>query len=231
MYLYVLNEISIACLDNVGELLSSLGGQEGGQKAMQALITSFSGQTAVCGLLGLWLSDLKKSSTADKDKEAKREAFTMAAHSVRETAQDVVNRIAKERFTKAGGDNIFNLRKSEAVFLEEMMDSERWRKLLIDLSAANRDSTLLSYCLSSISKRGHHREIAKRINQSDHFAVYSAMLASELAVVGNIATGAKIDLNSLMGLQELVEDLRRTCTSTSYTYLYAIEVSSRCCGQ
>jgi hypothetical protein len=193
-------------LDNVAVLIDCLGGSEGGQKAMQSLVGSFHGQTAICGLTGLWLAELKSS---DEDR-AKSE------NSVRETVEDVVSRIAKERFTKAGGDNIFQLQKSEAGFLEDMIDSGLWRKLLIDLSATHRDSTLLSYCLSSISKRGHHREIAKRINQSDHFPVYSAMLASELSIVGS-GSEAK-------GMRDLLEDLRRTCTSTSYTYLYALEV-------
>ena len=196
------------CLDNVRELISG-GGNEGGSKAMQSLLSSFHGETAICGVLGLWLADLK-SAEEEPTKAAK------AADHVRDTAQEVITKIAKDRFTKAGGDNIFQLKKSEAVFLEDMMDSSLWRKLLIDLSATHRDSTLLSYCLSSISKRGHHREIAKRINQSDHFQVYSAMLASEFTIVGN---GGEA-----MGMHDLLEDLRRTCTSTSYTYLYAIEL-------
>lgn len=196
---------------------------------MQSLIKGFHGQTAICGLLAVWLTSLKSASSGERDTVGgggtNADTALRSASDVRETAQEVVNKIAKERFTKQGGDNIFQLKKSEVVFLEEMMDSERWRKLLIDLSAANRDSTLLNYCLSAISKRGHHREIARRINQSDHFAVYTAMLASEFAVVGNIASSEEADAESSMGLLELVADLRRTCTSTSYTYLYAIEVS------
>ena len=86
------------------------------------------------------------------------------------------------------------------------------------------------YCLQSISKKGHHREIANRINQSDYFGVFNSMLASELAIAGKIAVdgfseevSASIDKNKgQMG--SLVKDLRRTCTSTSYTYLYAMEV-------
>jgi hypothetical protein len=142
----------------------------GGQKAMQALITSFHGQTAICSLLGRWLADLKASSfssgTVKQD-----ESFNTAADEVRGIVQDMVNRIATERFSKTGGDSILNLSKAEAAFLEDMIDSPRWRKLLIDLSATNKDSALLMYCLQSISKRGHHREIAKRVNQSDQFAV------------------------------------------------------------
>ena len=80
------------------------------------------------------------------------------------------------------------------------------------------------YCLQAISKRGHHREIARRINQSDHFAVFNAMLTSELAVFGDIAVSDCRDNVLSISVPELVGDLRRTCTSTAYTYLHATEV-------
>lgn len=194
---------------------------------MQALIASFHGQTAICGLLGRWLADLKASSSSS-DATKQEETFDTAADEVRGIIQDMVNRIAMERFSKIGGDNILNLSKAEAAFLEDMIDSVRWRKLLIDLSATNKDSALLMYCLQSISKRGHHREIAKRVNQSDHFAVYNAMLGSEFAAVSNLSASASIDMEASIDMSQIVEDLRRACTSTSYTYLYAVEVSNSC---
>jgi hypothetical protein len=206
-------------MTHVTEVVASQNGNP--QKAIQALSESNYGQTAVCGLLARWLADLK-AHTSDAAEQPKQ--FEQAANGIRQMTQDVVNRISKERFTKTGGDGILNLSRSEAAFLEDMMDSNRWRKLLIDLSASNKDSALLMFCLQSISKRGHHREIARRINQSDHFAVFNAMLTSELAVVGKIAVSACHDSDTSITLPELVGDLRRTCTSTAYTYLYAIEV-------
>jgi hypothetical protein len=206
---------------HVTELVRSEGGNP--QKAIQALSESYYGQTAVCGLLSSWLAGLK-SQAATSDVVEQSKLFTKSADDIRQMAQDVVNRIAKERFTKTGGDSILHLSRLPA-FLEDMIDSNRWRKLLIDLSASNKDSALLNYCLQKISKRGHHREIARRINQSDHFAVFNAMLASELTVVGKIAVSTCRDSDTSIGLDELVSDLRRTCTSTAYTYIYAIEVS------
>jgi hypothetical protein len=191
-------------------------------KAIQALSESAHGQTAVCGLLARWLADLSSqteaSSTADEAELSKY--FLNSADDIRERTQEVVNHIAKERFTKASGDNILNLSRSEATFLEDMMASDRWRKLLIDLSASNKDSALLMYCLQAISKRGHHREIARRIDQSDLFVVFNAMLASELAVIGKISVSACHDHDTSISLNELVRDLRRTCTSTAYTCKY-----------
>ena len=80
------------------------------------------------------------------------------------------------------------------------------------------------YCLRTISKKGHHREIARRINQSDHFAVFRQMLQSELSVIGKLAVSAGSDVITSIGVDDLVNDLRRACTSTSYTYLYSLEV-------
>lgn len=215
-------------MSHVTEVVSSDGGNP--ERAIRALSKSYFGTTAVCGLLGRWLADLKShSSAADEIDPAKRrdnqeKVFQATSNDMRKMAQDVVNRISKERFTNQGGDDILNLSKTEVAFLEEMMDSPRWRALLIDLSATNKDSAMLRYCLKSISKRGHHREIARRIDQSDHFAVFDAMLAAELGVVGKIAVSACHDQDTAISLDELVNDLRRTCTSTAYTYIYAFEV-------
>lgn len=212
---------TIGVMSHVTEVVTSEEGNP--QKAISSLIESYYGQTAICGLLGRWLADLR-SQSASTDEAEQGKLFNIAADDIRQMAQEVVNKVANEKFTKTGGDSILNLSRSEAAFLEDMMDSSRWRKLLIDLSASNKDSALLMYCLQAISKRGHHREIARRINQSDHFAVFNAMLASELTVVGKIAVSSCRDADTYIGLEELVGDLRRTCTSTAYTYIYAIEV-------
>lgn len=201
-------------LANVAVVVNSEGGN--GQKAIEALSESYFGGTAFCGLLGRWLADLKSQSAASDGAEQIK-AFSSTSEDIREMVQDVVNRITKERFTPAGGDSLLKLSKKEAAFLTEMMVSSRWRKLLIDLSASNKDSALLMYCLEQISKRGHHREIARRINQSDHFTVFNEMLASELSVIGKIAVSSCRGHDTAISLAELVGDLQRTCTSTAYT--------------
>lgn len=204
------------------EVVTSEGGNP--QNAIQALTESTHGQTAVCGLLSRWLADLKSEAEASfvtaasaANPEEQKKRFLKASDTIREMTQEEINTITRERFTTDRGRRILDLSKSEAAFLDDMMDSNRWRKLLIDLSASNKNSALLMYCLKEISKRGHHREIARRINQSDHFAVFSAMLASELAVIGKISISACQDHDTSISLNELVKDLKRTCTSTAYT--------------
>lgn len=52
------------------------------------------------------------------------------------------------------------------------------------------------------------------------------MLGSEFVVIGNLSTSASSVTETSVDLSQIVEDLRRACTSTSYTYLYAVEVST-----
>ena len=169
---------------------------------------------------------------------------------VRSTATDVITKLAKEHFTKEYGDTIISLNKKDVSFIDTMIHSSRWRQLLIDLSATNMDSKLFMFCLQSISNLGYHRDIANRINPSEFFGVFDSMLQSELIIAGTMAvdgyycttaTGVKDGVNGgidtipttvatttttsqIMTMGTFINDLRRNCTSTSYTYLYAMEV-------
>ena len=116
------------------------------------LIDNYHGQTAVCGLLGKWILDLKQ--------QQQQQQQCNNADEIRTTCSSVIDKVIKERFAKDVADRIVDLSKSEAAFLEDMMDSPNWRKLLIDLNYSHKDSALLHHCLGEISKRGHHREIA-----------------------------------------------------------------------
>jgi TH1 protein/WW domain len=233
-----------SCLANVRTVIPAHGGNAA--VAIQSLIDAYHGQTAICGLLTRWFIDFKRttaksksSATTETDNNSSKKISSPTkvvnmqqqnqdteadANYLRGIAQDVIIRMAKEKFTREAGDGILDLGRTEAAFLQEMMDSKKWRELLIDLTAAHKDSAVLLYCLRAISKRGHHREIAKRINQSDHFAVFNAMLLSELAVVGCAAVSAGSDVSSSSGFDDLLNDLQRACTSTSYTYLYSVEM-------
>ena len=234
------------CLTNVSELVSYLGGKEGGPKAMQALTDGYHGQTAICGILSVWLKELH-GMTSSSSAAAKSSSNTTSSSSssllssnngaiekakddkdaeyVRNLAEGVVMQIVNEKFTKQRGDDILNLSKAKAKFLQDMMNSSRWRRLLIDLSAAHKDSALLMYCLQTISKKGYHREISARINQSDIFGVFNAMLASELTIIGKMSAGVSVETSDENEtIQKLMGDLRRMCTSDSHTYLYATEL-------
>ena len=133
-------------LDHISTLVSEIGPQEAGRKAMQSLITGYQGDTAICGLMALWLAELKASNERnDNDKsntppstlgggESMRDKrFHQGANAARDVVEEVVNRLAKERFTKDGGDAIMKLSKKQVAFVDKMIESERWRNLLVSV--------------------------------------------------------------------------------------------------
>jgi hypothetical protein len=67
-----------------------------------------------------------------------------------------------------------------------------------------------------MSRRGHHREIARH-NQSDYFGVFDSMLNYEVSIIGK---PWEDDLTATIG-----KNILDTCTSTEYTYLHSTEVS------
>ena len=157
-----------------------------------------------------------------------------AVQSVRNFMEQVIAKLAKDRYNVEGGDYILtNLSKQEAAFLQTMMKDTSWRRLLIDLSAQHQHSALLMYCLNRISEMGHHREIVSRINQSDYFTVFHNMLTSELSTMIQNTNNTKNNNNNNHNnnnndndytMDRIIQDLQRTCTSTSYTYIYAMTV-------
>lgn len=210
-----------SCVTSIAAVANSQGGNP--DNALAMLVDKYQGQPAVCGLLGRWIARLRTSNSKPSSGWVESpETLATAADEIRASIEEVINRIATENFSKDVGDNILNLSPEDVSFLQDMIDSSRWRKLLIDLLAAHKESAVLKLCLRLISKRGHHREIARRINQSEHFTVFHQMLQSELTAVGRMAVSAGSD--SSVGFPELVHDLVRACTSTSYTYVYSLEV-------
>jgi len=195
-------------------------------------------------LLTKWLVDISINSISDNNTIDTKQR-NQVAEPIRALIESIITKTAKEHYTDGAQQNILNLNASQRVFLQSMMDHTPWRKLLIDLSASFPNSPLLTYCLKEISKRGHHREIAKRIqNQSDYFDVFHGMLVSELCRIGNTAVNGST-FNSEKGIVKqikhdddddehewdidmeiMVEDLKRACSSSSYTYVYTVEVGT-----
>ncbi len=226
-------------------LISLVQNQFSIDEAIKITSTGYVGQTAICGVLSRWLVNLKTANEKEANKSSKVgktttamtiESFDMDklhlanSETVRQLIEQVIAKTAKTHFTDDAEKGIFKLSKNERQFLEEMKEHERWRRLLIDLSAEHKDSALLTLMLEQISRRGHHREIANRMDQSDFFEVFHGMLCSELEVLGKLSmNGGRADteeLNQIDDSEAIVSDLKRQCTSTEYTYVYIIEVSS-----
>jgi negative elongation factor C/D len=203
------------------------------QNAVSQLVQSTHGQTAICGLMSRWLADLKShtagggggggsfsaaGSVSGLDPKAEQtKRFESAADDIREVTQDVLSKLAKESYSTRLGDEILMKDQAQVRYINDLIDSDRWRRLLIELSASNKEDALMMFALKRISEKGHHREIARRINQSEHFSVFHAMFESELGVLGKIAVSACVDKDTSISLNELVGNLRRSSTGTAYT--------------
>lgn len=206
--------------------------QSNGPEAATKLVASFTNQPAICGILSKWLIDMKQANESSVnslvDKFDIQKLHTAHTHEVKNLMENIIAKTAKQNFTDEAQQTIFNLSKRERMFFEEMMEHERWRRLLIDLSAEHPDSALLTLLLQNISKRGYHREIAKRINQSDYFEVFHGMLSSELTLLAKLAINGGKDTTAELELVDcadtIVNDLKRQSTTTAYTYIYAIEL-------
>lgn len=275
------------CTKHLGNLVK-VKGQDEIPKAMNEIVESYKGQTAICGVLSLWITDLaaasssaslnnsKISSSSKKSKEnimdkkimskvssvstknttsktttttaraackALQDPRVTAAETIREISGEVIFKFAKDNFTKTGADSILKLvtkRSSKSSFVQKMMDSDQWRKLLIELFASNKDNPLLMGCLQTISQRGHIREISKQINPVDIFDVFNEMMVSELTIIGKIAMGGVSFLGKNNGnnneghnnastsvsssnqvMEDSISNLKEKCCSTAFTYFYA----------
>jgi hypothetical protein len=223
--------------------------QKDPNEIMKSLVTSYQGTTAMCGVLSRWLlqlknandvsssssvssgSGIKSSTTASINRVGATDIQKANADVIRNIITQEMERLAKINFTDAAQQQILNLTRKERMFFEEMMEHAQWRKLLIDLSSDHKDSALLTYCLQTISKKGYHREIAKRINQSDYFNVFHGMLISELSLIGKISVnqgkmsdntdGADMEDDNV---ETIVHSLKKQSTSTGYTFIYVMEM-------
>lgn len=104
------------CLAHRGTLVTSLGGNVGGPKAIKTLVSGYQGQAAICVLMGAWLTDLladgggagagkttKSSLVAAKDLiPGTKDPKALAADAMRSIAESVVRGVATDKFTKAG---------------------------------------------------------------------------------------------------------------------------------
>lgn len=117
----------------------------------------------------------------------------------------------KQRFDKTLADQLLFL-AVRPQWLKGLMQDPVYRRTLIELYDQHNDSTLLGFCLREISKMGHHREIAAVIRESEYFAVFNDLLVDMVA---------RVSRSNASEVVALTEDLKRSCCSSEYMFLYA----------
>ena len=129
------------------------------------------------------------------------------------------------RFDRDRADQLLT-RAEKPQWLASMLDNARYRKMLIDLYNSHSDSTLLGLCLRDISARGHHAEISQIIRESDYYEVFNDILSEIICkvVLGTDAeTGGRCESDEEL-IMHLRGELKRSCCSAEYSYLYAISL-------
>ena len=98
--------------------------------------------------------------------------------------------IVKEQFNKLVFDELITKFSDIPVWLIGLIEDPIFRKMLIELYDANRNSTLLGLCLREISTRGYCREISKIISEVEYFEVFNHMIVDILMAVSNQFCGS-----------------------------------------
>jgi TH1 protein len=163
-----------------------------GQAGLQLLINNYKGYAQYAVLAGQWLQATNSGSDAPAaaTSAATSSATTVsaAAAAAAASAEDVdpeelmLAQLEKALFAAFNSGRADTL-KDIPRWLGELQESPRWRKVLVRLFDAHRDSALLRYVLKQLSDRGHHAEIAVTVSVADIFHVFNGVLQDCLGQV------------------------------------------------
>ena len=99
-----------------------------------------------------------------------------------------------------------------------MLQDPQWRLLLIELAEKHKSCSLLHYAVQSISRAGHHKEIASVTSASTYFSVFHGVFLDTLS---------RLHLSSNEELDRDMKNLKNICRQSAYTYLYISELCRR----
>ena len=104
---------------------------------------------------------------------------------------------------------ILNMDKSELAWIDGMLKEEAWMKMLVRLRASHKDSALLTYFLTQMSKAGHHSLLH---GQTDNFGVFHGLLGHMLEELAIASQGREEEARRAKA--------RKACLSAPRTFCY-----------
>ncbi|GMI01017.1 hypothetical protein TrVE_jg6234 [Triparma verrucosa] len=167
------------------------------EELLKALVKGYVNVPGEIGIMASWLREL------EGDTEAHRKT-------VKDSVTGSIEACLKENFTEEVAQQILDMEGSELGWVGEMLKNEDWMRMLIRLQKNNKDSALLTYFLTQISKLGHHHLL---LNQTDNFLVFNNMLENMLLKLANATTVAEGD--------ETLGTLRKICLSMPHVFWYS----------
>ena len=197
----------------VGEWLAlakslSGGAADGGDKPLAAGAATFSSSSSFSSFSSFF------SSSAAGQPAPTSSSDTATTESI---AVEFLAASVKQHFDETLADQLLS-KAHEAqwarteTWIKGLMGDPVYRRMLIELYDQHSDSTLLGYCIREISQMGHHREIAAVIRESEYFTVFNNLLVDMLT---------RMSRSNASEVVLLTEDLKRSCCSSEYMFLYA----------
>ncbi|GMH76550.1 hypothetical protein TL16_g07121 [Triparma laevis f. inornata] len=174
--------------------------REGGGNQADILKTLVKGYCNVPGEIGImagWLKELEGDT--EQHKKIVKDSVTTS-----------IEACLKENFSEDEAQQILEMEGSELGWVGEMLKNEDWMRMLIRLQKNNKDSALLTYFLTQISKLGHHHLL---LNQTDNFLVFNNMLEHMLLKLAKAKTTGEGD--------ETLGVLRKICLSMPHVFWYS----------
>lgn len=187
-----------------------------GPRIIQRMSEGYLGFPQMTRIVGEWLMLAKSlsedgSGVAASSSGASDASQSSASALTESIAADFVANTIKQRFDKTLADQLLRLSVLPD-WLGGLMVDPTYRRMLIELYDLHSDSNVLGYCLREISQMGHHREIAQVIRESEYFLVFNDLLVDMLS---------RISSASATEIAKLTENLKRSCCSSEYMFLYA----------
>lgn len=202
MDLNIIQSMNIAFQQNVPpiEMINSLCNNYKGYAKMVQIIadslvkvhqighsnTSVVGSTIISGT-GVAMS--KPSTATPSQLSAPSSNESSITFDINQTICESLVDIIKEQFNKLLFDELITKFSDIPIWLIGLIEDPIFRKMLIELYDANRNSTLLGLCLREISTRGYCREISKIISEVEYFEVFNHMIVDILTAVSSQLCG------------------------------------------
>eukprot|EP01041_Mallomonas_annulata_P004821 gene4821-9616_t len=187
------------------------------KNVVDKLVQGYTGSAQMIYIVNDWLNITIKAEKKHSDLQSNyNENIIIPTNiDIDSTITSQLAHLIKQKFDKSAVDSLLDKGSEVPSWLLEMMLDSVWRRLLIELYDQNRGSALLGYCLRKISAMGYHRDIADIIGEADYFQVFDDLLVDTLQ---------RIIQSSEKDLEITVKNIRRTCCSSEYTFLYALEL-------
>eukprot|EP00727_Mastigamoeba_balamuthi_P000307 m51a1_g10273 hypothetical protein (594) ;mRNA; r:56116-58921 len=168
-------------------------GPAGAAAVIAALSSSYKGYAQMANAVSAWLSECAGGPQA-----------TAGA------VQDALHKLVLARFDPARADAALNTTSAPA-WLDGMMKSPRWRKLLYELSEKHPTCFLLNFAIKAPDS-GHSAELASLSSACSNFGVFNQILTEILSILLTSESDEK--------LHEFLPLFQKLCTRTEYAYLY-----------